>query len=183
MYHDRRRGIFMHYDKPDRLLLGDHKKSTTEILNSIRSIAQNSSDEDFNSFMNDNQNEFSYSPKVGEYIKTVLKSRNVEINIPKISALTGISKSYLYQIIPARDTPPKTTKNHPNRKMLLAVAIALNFSLDETQHLLKYAKEAELYPRSTFDAVIIYALERGLSVIKTNILLHEKKCELLIFKD
>jgi transcriptional regulator with XRE-family HTH domain len=172
----------MHYKKTDRLILGDHKKSTTEIFNSIHSMAQNSTNEDFKTFMQNNQNEFSYSPKVGEYIKTVMKSRNAEISIPQIAEITGISKSYLYQIIPAKDTPPKTTKNNPDRKMLLAVALSLNFSLDETQHLLKYAGEPELYPRSNFDAVIIYALERGLSVVKTNIMLDEQNCELLIFE-
>jgi len=171
----------MHYDKPDRLLLGDHKKSTTEILNSIRALAKKSDEEDFKTFLNENQNEFTYSPKVGEYIKDVLNSRNEKINILEIADLTGISKSYLYQIIPARNTPPKTMKNNPSRNMLIAVALALRFSLDETQHLLKYAGEAELYPRSNFDAVIIFALEKKYSLVETNILLDEKNCELLIF--
>jgi len=171
----------MHYDKPDRLLLGDHKKSTTEIFNSIRALAKKSDDDNFKTFMNENQNEFTYSPKVGEYIRDVLNSRNEKINIPEIADLTGISKSYLYQIIPARNTPPKTMKNNPSRNMLIAVALALRFSLDETQHLLKYAGEAELYPRSNFDAVIIFALEKKYSLVETNILLDEKNCELLIF--
>ncbi len=65
--------------------------------------------------------------------------------------------------------------------MLIAIAIALNFSVDETQHLLKYAKEPELYPRNIFDSTIIYALERGCSIIETNILLDNFKCDLLIF--
>ena len=171
----------MHYKKPDRLLLGEHKKSTTEIFNSIRSIAQNADEDDFKTFMDDNQNEFSYSPKVGEYIKDVMKSRREEIKISEIAEITGISKSYLYQIIPAREKPPKTMKNNPDRKMLLAVALALKFSLDETQHLLKYAGEAELYPRREFDAIIIFALEKKYNLVKTNILLDEKNCELLIF--
>lgn len=139
--------------------LGDEKQNTTEI------------------------NKFSYSPKVGEYIKDVMESRNEEIKISEIAEITGISKSYLYQIIPVRDTPPKNIQNNPDRKMLLAVALALNFSLDETQQLLKYAEESELYPHSTFDAVIIYALEKKYSVVKTNILLYEKNCELLIFDE
>ena len=173
----------MHYEKTDRLLLGDHKKNTTEIFDSISAIARNADEEDFKAFLDDNQNEFSYSPKVGEYIKDVMKSRNEEIKISEIAEITGISKSYLYQIIPAREIPPKTVKNNPDRKMLLAVALTLKFSLDETQHLLKYAGEAELYPRSNFDAVIIYALEKKYSVVKTNILLDEKKCDLLIFDE
>ena len=171
----------MHYDKPDRLLLGEHAKSTTEIFNSIRVLAKKSDDDDFKTFLDDNQNEFSYNPKIGEYIKDVLNSRDEKINIPEIADITGISKSYLYQIIPARNTPPKTLKNNPSRNMLIAVALALRFSLDETQHLLKYAGEAELYPRTNFDAVIIFALEKKYSLVETNILLDEKNCELLIF--
>ena len=110
-----------------------------------------------------------------------MNSRDEKINIPEIADITGISKSYLYQIIPARNTPPKTLKNNPSRNMLIAVALALRFSLDETQHLLKYAGEAELYPRTNFDAVIIFALEKKYSLVETNILLDEKNCELLIF--
>lgn len=165
----------MHYDKPDRLLLGDHKKRTTEILNEIRSAA------DFDSFAQRNGDEFSYRTTVGKYIRDVLQSRQEALNIPELAELIGISRSYLYQLIPAKDTPPKTVKNNPDRKLLLAIAIALKFSVDETQHLLKYAGEPELYPRRKFDAVILYALERRLRLVDTNILLASEQCDLLIF--
>lgn len=167
-------------EKTKRQFLGDHKKSTTELLNDIRSIAGKSRDE-FNYFMQRNQDEFSYNPQVGRYIKDVLGDRWQKIKISELAETTGISKSYLYQLIPAKETPPKTVKNNPDRKMLIAIAIALKFSVDETQHLLKYAKEPELYPRNIFDSTIIYALERGCSVIETNILLDGFKCDLLIF--
>jgi len=170
----------MTYKKTKRPFLGDHKKSTTELLNDIRAIAGKSRDE-FNYFMQRNQNEFSYAPQVGKYIKDVLGERWQKIKIPELATTTGISKSYLYQLIPAKETPPKTVKNNPDRKMLLAIAIALHFSVDETQHLLKYAKEPELYPRNNFDSTIIYALERGCSIIETNILLESLNCDLLIF--
>ena len=65
--------------------------------------------------------------------------------------------------------------------MLLAIAVALKFSVDEAQHLLKYANEPELYPRRKFDAVILYALERRLRLVDTNILLASEQCDLLIF--
>lgn len=165
----------MHYDKPDRLLLGDHKKRTTEILNEIRSAA------DFDSFAARNGDEFSYRPTVGKYIKDVLQSRQQSIDIPELATLIGISRSYLYQLIPAKDIPPKTVKNNPDRKLLLAIAIALKFSVDETQHLLKYAGEPELYPRRKFDAAILFALERRLRLVDTNILLADEKCDTLIF--
>ena len=165
----------MHYDKPDRLLLGEHKKRTTEILNEIRAA------KNFNSFAARNDDEFSYSPTVGKYIKDVLQSRRQPLNVPELAALIGVSRSYLYQLIPAKDKPPKTVKNNPDRKLLLAIAIALKFSVDETQHLLKYADEPELYPRRKFDAAVLYALERRLRLVDTNILLADEKCDTLIF--
>ena len=143
-----------------------------------KEVASNSSDT-----LPENQGELFFSSKVGEYIKDVMKKRNEEIKMSEIAEITGISKSYLYQIIPARDTPPKIVKDIPNRKMILAVALALNFSLDETQQLLNYANETELCSNNKFDAVIIYSLEKKYSVVKTNILLYEKNCELLIFED
>lgn len=165
----------MHYDKPDRLLFGKQKKRTTEILSELRSTA------DFGSFAQRNGDEFACRPTVGKYIKDVLQSRQQPLNVPELAALIGVSRSYLYQLIPAKDKPPKTVKNNPDRKLLLAIAVALKFSVDETQHLLKYADEPELYPRRKFDAVILYALERRLRLVDTNILLASERCDLLIF--
>ena len=164
------------------MLLGGQKKRTTEILNEIRSVAKRKSDDDFSDFVERNEEEFSYDPQVGRYIKDVLQSRQQPLNIPELAELTGLSRSYFYQLIPAKDMPPKTVKSNPDRKILLAIALVLNFSIDETQHLLKYAEEPELYPRRKFDAVILYALECGLSFVKADILLAEEKCEPLIFR-
>ena len=171
----------MHYEKPDRLLFGGQKKRTTEILNEIRAVAKTKPEDEFNRLINDNTNEFSCNPQVGEYIKAVLQSHQSELNIPELAEIIGISRAYLYQIIPAKDTPPKTIKTNPDRKILLALALELRFSVDETQHLLKYADKEELYPRRKFDAIIIYALERGLGLVKANTLLASAECEPLIF--
>ena len=173
----------MHYDKPDRLLFGGQKKRTTEILNEIRSAAKNKTEDEFGNLLEDNAPEFSFNPQVGEYIKSVMQSRNEEINISELAEVIGISRAYLYQIIPAKETPPKTVKTNPDRKILLALALELKFSVDETQHLLKYADEPELYPRRKSDAVIIYALERKLKLVRTNVLLAAAQCETLLFSN
>ena len=132
--------------------------------------------------MQDNQSEFSYSSKVGEYVKSVIKNRKEEISIPQVAELTGIPKSCLYQIIPVRDVPTKNIKLAPTRNMLLAIALTLNFSTEETQNLLKCAGESALDENNNFDNTIIYALEHKLSIVKANILLDENNCELLIFE-
>ena len=129
--------------------------------------------------MQDNQNE---TPKVGDYIKSVIKNRKTDISIPQVAELTGIPRSYLYQLIPLKYVSHKNAKVTPTRNMLLAVALTLNLSVDETQNILKYAGETELDDSDNFDSVIIYSLEHKLSIVKTNILLDEKNCELLIFE-
>ena len=171
----------MHYDKPDRLLFGGQKKRTTEIFNEIHAAATTKPEDDFDDLIRGNADEFSFNPQVGEYIKRVMQSRGAEFNIPKLAEIIGISRAYLYQIIPVGETPPKTVKTNPDRKILLALALELNFSVDETQHLLKYANQPELYPRRKFDAVIIYALERRLKLVRANILLASANCEPLLF--
>lgn len=60
----------------------------------------------------------------------------------------------------------------PGREKLLALALAMRLTLKETQHLLHYGGSPMLYPRESWDSVVIYAIEHGLSVIEANILLH-----------
>lgn len=170
-------------ERRKRPLRGEQKQSTTELLGNIRRLAEDGGDDEFASFMRRSKGEFSYWPKVGQYLKEIVETRGGKIDFASLSEKTGVSKSYLHQIIPAKSKPPKTTKDHPSRKMLLAIALALKFSVDETQHLLKYAREPELYPRSPFDSALLYALERGSSVVETNILLQNIGEELLIFGD
>ena len=160
-------------------MLGNHKKTTGELLSDIKSIAKKQSDGEFNYYVQKSQKEFSYNPVVGQYIRDILGDRIKDVKIKELADLTGISQSYLYQIIPVKEKPPKTIKSRPDRRILIAIAIYLGFSVDETQHLLKYANERELYPRNVFDTVILYSLERNCSIVKTNILLNDNHCEIL----
>jgi len=54
------------------------------------------------------------------------------------------------------------------RDKLLQFAIIGSFTLEETNRLLKYGHVAQLYARDPRDAVIIYSLNQGLSLIETN---------------
>ena len=54
---------------------------------------------------------------------------------------------------------------------MLALAIALRMDFDEIQYLLRYAGFSPLYPRNPWDAVVISAIHRGLSVWETDNLL------------
>ena len=68
----------------------------------------------------------------------------------------------------------------PSRDKLLAIAFGLGLSFEETDTLLKQQGYPRLYPRQERDAVIIYGMLHGLSVLDTNTLLYENGLETLI---
>lgn len=69
----------------------------------------------------------------------------------------GIERSYGYQLFSGR-------RGTPSRDVLLALALAMHLSVDETQTLLRVAGLAMLYPRVRRDSVILRALADGVSV-------------------
>ena len=50
-------------------------------------------------------------------------------------------------------------------------AIAAKLTIEETNDLLKYARESKLYARDRRDAIIIFALNSNLNIYETNDLL------------
>ncbi len=61
----------------------------------------------------------------------------------------------------------------PSRARLLAMALAMRLTLDETQYLLQYAGFSRLYVREPWDSIIIHALNHQKSVADTNLLLYD----------
>ena len=62
-------------------------------------------------------------------------------------------------------------QKHPSRPKVLALALALRLTPEETQYLLYYAGAERLYVRNPWDSVLWHALEHHLSVVDTNLLL------------
>ena len=73
--------------------------------------------------------------------------------------------SYIYDIF--------SGKKKPSRLRILAFARAMNLSLKETPYLLRYGGYGILYPRNTWDVVIISAIEHNLNVDEMNELLRK----------
>ena len=65
------------------------------------------------------------------------------------------------------------------REVCLAFAIAGKLTLDEANTLLKYASHNQLYARDERDSVLIYSLNKGLSIMDTNSILYEFNLDLL----
>jgi len=83
----------------------------------------------------------------------------------------NFSKSYYYKII--------NGEKHPQRDIILKLAILLNASLEETNLLLKYAKYAPLYVKDPRDAILYHGILKNLSLIELNTLLDNENHLLL----
>lgn len=115
---------------------------------------------DIHQFLKNNQDIF-VNIDLSNYLEHLLKQKN--LTKAQVIHQSGLPTTYTYKIFSGERA---TTKAR-----ILALAIAMNLSIDETNHLLIHAHHSQLYPRDSWDAVIIYALQNHLNVIKTNILL------------
>lgn len=90
----------------------------------------------------------------------------------ELAKLAGIDRVYTYQILAGQKTP--------SRDKVLALCMALRLPLEETQDLLKRTGYPPLYPRIEKDSILIFAFQRGLSIIDTNELLYEMGIQKLL---
>lgn len=117
---------------------------------------------DISDFISRNQREKAIS--LTDYLQKLLEDKN--LSKKEVIQTSGIERTYAYHIFSGQ-------KPNPARKKLISIALAMNLNLDETQHLLLYGKHSTLYPRNTWDAVIIAAIKKRLTVEETNALLLE----------
>ena len=118
-------------------------------------------------FIAQNKNEMKTS--LHEYLNKLLQEKNLEKKdiVQKINA----DDKHIYHIF--------SGTKQPSRKKLLTIARAMELNLNETQYLLRYGGFGILYPRDKWDAVIIAAIEKNLSIVKTNLILSQLKLPLL----
>ncbi len=78
---------------------------------------------------------------------------------------SNIQKNYCYQIFDGSKTP--------SRNKVLALSIAMELSVTDTNRLLKLSDHSILYPRIKRDSIIQFAIEQNYTLIDTNILLND----------
>ena len=81
----------------------------------------------------------------------------------EIIKLSGIEKSYYYQI--------KKGKRSPGRDKIIRLCIGTKLTVQETTHALELSEYAVLYSRNRRDIILTVAINRQLTVIDTNLLL------------
>jgi len=131
-------------------------KSTGELFTELKQ------EKNLRDWRTNNSSEFVMS--LGEYLTKLLTDKN--LSKQEVIERSGLNREYAYHIFSGK-------RKNPSRPKVLALSIAMGLNLDEVQYLLRYAQHGVLYPRNQWDAVIISAVEQGLSVLQTNELLNQ----------
>ena len=110
------------------------------------------------------------TPIFKDYLYELMKQHGLDAGRLVVKSL--LSRSFAYQIC--------SGERQPSRDIVLRIAIAMGASVDETQQLLRLAQRGTLYPRDPRDAVIIYALSRGLDLYEADELLSQMEQQTLL---
>ena len=83
----------------------------------------------------------------------------------EMAQLSGLDRFYVYEIYRGRKLP--------TADKIVALALALTLTLEETQHLLMTAARPVLYAKKKRDSILIFAINNKKTVVEANALLYE----------
>ena len=98
------------------------------------------------------------APTFAQYLADLLERRG--LTTTRLSELSLLSRSFTYQLC--------SGVRVPSRDIVLRLAIVLNLRVEECQQMLRSAQRGVLYPKVRRDAVVIFALNRQLSISDTD---------------
>lgn len=131
-------------------------KRTDELLKILHSST------DINTYLKDNDEHIT-DIEFHDYLNQLLSEKN----LTKSSVIndSNIQKNYGYQIFDG--------SKKPSRDKVLALALAMSLTLEETNRLLHLSNNGILYPKLKRDSIIIFAIEKNYKLIDLNIMLDE----------
>ncbi len=109
------------------------------------------------------------STSFAEYFSGLLHDKGITNG--EIERQTGLEHAFCNKMI--------NGKVGITRNNMLALSIAAGLNLDEIEKCLVLTNNGALYPKDSRDAIIIYSINRGLTLAETNSLLYSKGMELL----
>lgn len=129
-------------------------KTTDELNHEIKAAT------DIEDYLEKNK-ESMLTGSLSEHLNMLLTQKSIN----KADVVRGslLDRAYLYQIFSGEKTP--------SRDKLIAIAFGLYLSDNETQKMLKLSGNRELYARDERDALILFALQRKMTIFETNELL------------
>lgn len=138
------------------------KKSTEELLAILKETTN------VNAFLEEQEEQFT-ACSVAECLDRILSEKSLSKS--ECIQRSGLDRTYGYQIF--------SGTRQPSRDKLLALCGGMGLTATETQQLLKQSGYSPLYPRNRRDSVILFALNRHLSLSDANQLLYELELPLL----
>ncbi len=139
------------------------KKTTNELLDLLSSMKSKASLQDFSNELKESEKKISFSAYLLE------KMQEKEISPARLWELAQIQRNYGYQILNGTKLP--------GRDKVISLCLSLSLTLEEAQRALILADAGALYARRTRDSILIFSLQKGLSVSDTNILLFDNSSE------
>lgn len=131
-------------------------KKTDELINELKNCTS------LDKFIKENESQF-LDCSAADYIAGIMEKKGLKkIDVVKRS---NLSEVYTYQILAGM--------KNPDRDKLLCIIFAIGMDTTEADTLLKIAGKSELYVKNKRDSIIVFALERNLSLLETNELLYD----------
>lgn len=130
------------------------EKSTDELRHEIKIAA------DMEDYLTRNR-EHLLKDSLSEHLNRHLSQKNLK----RADVIRGslLSRAYVYRIFDGEKIP--------SRDKLIALAFGLRLSEEETMKLLKLSGNRELYARDEQDALLLFALQRHMTIMDANELL------------
>jgi len=91
---------------------------------------------------------------LSEYLCDLLDEKGLKRS--DVVVRTGLDKAYVYQIFAG--------KKHPSRDKLITIAFGMKLNEEETQRMLNLSEHRELWPKDERDALLLFAIQRGMSL-------------------
>lgn len=139
------------------------EKSTDELMKILNSKKS------YNEFFEEEVGELCFS-SVADYLEVLLNEKHLKKS--DVIRKSNLDKNYAYQIF-------NGNKLNPSRNKMLMLAFGMELSLKETRKLLKVCRLPDLYVRSPRDSIIIFGLNKKMSLIDVNESLSDFSFEIL----
>ena len=131
-------------------------KSTDELKHEIKAVT------DIEDYLSANRKHF-LKDSLSKHLHTLLSQKKLS----RADVIRGslLGRAYVYRIFAGQKIP--------SRDKLIALAFGMRLSDEETQKMLKLSGNRELYARDERDALILFALQREMTIMDTNSLLFD----------
>lgn len=126
-------------------------KQTTDLLNELNNTPH------IDQYLIDNE-EYLIDQSFSKYLCLVIEEK--ELSKSDIIRKSDINEIYAYQIFSGKRTP--------SRNKLLRICVGTEFSLEETNEILKVAGFSPLFPKIKRDSIIIFGIQNNYSILQIN---------------